>query len=245
MVGSIVPVIFDDAAVDILEMFTGGAGLGFERLLFVNQGFPVIDRDLIVVGMDFAEGQEAVPVAAEIDECRLQRRLYPRYFREIDVAFDLFFECCLDVVFVETGTGCNNDANFFSMCAVNKHALRHITSPVWLHFRRANDRSKMCRTIKTGRTIVNLPNRAVPEEHRQGRDLHGSRNPAISRVRAWVPYTADEQRNRPPFRADIRVSYICAEFRKVARYSEYNSISPADVRKARIDLGMRRYNLYS
>ncbi len=49
----------------------------------------VADRYAIVIGMDLAEGEEAVPVAAEIDERRLKRRLYPRDLREIDVSFDL------------------------------------------------------------------------------------------------------------------------------------------------------------
>jgi hypothetical protein len=40
-------------------------GLRFE------QGLPVGDRDLVVVGMNFGKGQEAVPVAAVIDERRL------------------------------------------------------------------------------------------------------------------------------------------------------------------------------
>ena len=39
---------------------------------FVDQGLPVGDRDLIVIGMDFAEGEEAVPVSAVIDESGLQ-----------------------------------------------------------------------------------------------------------------------------------------------------------------------------
>jgi hypothetical protein len=40
--------------------------------------------------MDFAERQEAVAVAAVFDEGRLKRRLDPRNFREVDVAFKLF-----------------------------------------------------------------------------------------------------------------------------------------------------------
>ena len=40
--------------------------------LFVDERLPVGDRDLIVVGMDFAEGEEAVTVAAVIDKGRLQ-----------------------------------------------------------------------------------------------------------------------------------------------------------------------------
>ena len=51
-------------------------GLIFGRALgaafFVDQRLPVSDRDLIVVGVNFAEGEEAVTVAAVIDERGLQ-----------------------------------------------------------------------------------------------------------------------------------------------------------------------------
>ena len=56
----------------VLALFLGfamGAFVGFDQRL------PVGDRDLVIVGMDFAEGQEAVAVAAIFDERRLQRRL--------------------------------------------------------------------------------------------------------------------------------------------------------------------------
>src|SRR5262249_28589362 len=53
-----------------------GPGIGGARraFLLVDQRLPVGDRDLIVVGMNFAEGQEPVAVAAVVDESRLQRR---------------------------------------------------------------------------------------------------------------------------------------------------------------------------
>ncbi len=41
----------------------------------VDQRLSVGDRDLVVVGMDFRERQEAMAVAAILDERRLQRRL--------------------------------------------------------------------------------------------------------------------------------------------------------------------------
>ena len=65
-------------------VFVVGGALG--AAFFVDQRLPVGDRDLIVIGMDFAEGEEAVAVAAVIDERGLQRRLDARHFRQIDVA---------------------------------------------------------------------------------------------------------------------------------------------------------------
>ena len=46
--------------------------------LLADQRLPVGHRDLVVIGMDFREGEEAVTVPAVIDERRLQRRLDPR-----------------------------------------------------------------------------------------------------------------------------------------------------------------------
>nr|WP_312000593.1 hypothetical protein [Bradyrhizobium altum] len=53
----------------VLVLFLGlamGALVGFDQRLTVG------DRDLVIVGMDFAEGEEAVPVAAILDEGSLQ-----------------------------------------------------------------------------------------------------------------------------------------------------------------------------
>ena len=37
----------------------------------IEQRLAVLARDLVIIGMDFAEGEEAVTIAAEVDECRL------------------------------------------------------------------------------------------------------------------------------------------------------------------------------
>ena len=46
--------------------------------LFAKQGVAVGLRNLVIVGVDFAEGEEAVTVCAIIDERRLERRFDPR-----------------------------------------------------------------------------------------------------------------------------------------------------------------------
>ena len=56
---------------------------------FGEQLFAVFLRDLVVVRVDFAEGQKTVAIAPEIDERRLQRRFDAGYLGEVDVAFDL------------------------------------------------------------------------------------------------------------------------------------------------------------
>jgi len=57
--------------------------------LFAQQGFAVFLRNLVIVGVDFAEGQEAVAIAAIFDERRLQRRFDAGYLGQIDIALEL------------------------------------------------------------------------------------------------------------------------------------------------------------
>ena len=48
-----------------------GRGAALLRRLLLEQGLTIGDRDLVIVGMNFSKGQEAVPVATVIDEGRL------------------------------------------------------------------------------------------------------------------------------------------------------------------------------
>ena len=66
-----------------IDLVIGGA---LCALFLVDQGLPVGDRNLIVVGVDFAKRQEAVAIAAVVDESGLQRRLDARHLRQIDIA---------------------------------------------------------------------------------------------------------------------------------------------------------------
>src|SRR3546814_7522246 len=59
------------------------------RSLFAQQRVPVFLRDLIIIGVDFRKGEEAVAVAAIIDERRLQRRFNPRHLGEVDITLEL------------------------------------------------------------------------------------------------------------------------------------------------------------
>ena len=66
-----------------IDLVIGGA-LG--ALLLVDQGLPVGDRNLVIIGMDFAESEKSVTIAAVIDKGGLQRRLDARHFGQIDIA---------------------------------------------------------------------------------------------------------------------------------------------------------------
>ena len=58
-------------------------------LRFRHQAFAVGHRDLIIVGMDFSEGEETVTVPTVIDKGCLKRGLNPDHFGQVNIAFDL------------------------------------------------------------------------------------------------------------------------------------------------------------
>ena len=75
VIGAVVVMMRVDPGIVIFPaqpLFLGGM-LG----LFAKQGVAVGLGDLVIIGVDFAEREEPVPVAAIIDEGRLQRRLDP------------------------------------------------------------------------------------------------------------------------------------------------------------------------
>src|SRR5665647_2655292 len=86
------------AAAAVVGVVIGGA-LG--AFFFRDQRLPVGDRDLVIVGMDFRERQEAVAVAAVFDERRLQRRFNAGDFGEIDVTAQLLAVSGLEVEFLD------------------------------------------------------------------------------------------------------------------------------------------------
>jgi hypothetical protein len=59
-------------AASVGAVFAFFLGLAVGALIGFDQRLPVGDRNLVIVGMDFAEGKEAVPVAAIFDEGGLQ-----------------------------------------------------------------------------------------------------------------------------------------------------------------------------
>ena len=67
-----------------------GVGGALGALVLGDQRLPVGDRDLIIIRMDFAEGEEAVAIAAVVDEGGLQRRLDARHLGQIDITAKLF-----------------------------------------------------------------------------------------------------------------------------------------------------------
>src|SRR3546814_2404608 len=75
--------------------------VGGARPLLAEQGLTVLDRDPVVVGMDLREGQEAVAVAAVLDEGCLERRFDPGDPGEVDVTLELLLGGGLEVEVLE------------------------------------------------------------------------------------------------------------------------------------------------
>ena len=91
----------------------------------VDQRLPVGDRDLVIVRMDFGERQEAVAVAAVLDEGRLQRGFDPRYLGEIDIAAKLFAVRGLEIEFLDAVAAQHDHPGLLRMGRVDKHLVGH------------------------------------------------------------------------------------------------------------------------
>ena len=100
-------------------------GFGVQALLLGDQPFAVGDRDLIVVGMDFREGQEAVAVAAILHERRLQRRLDADDLGEIDVALEGLAGRRLEIEFFKSCSIDDDHPGLFGVARIDEHAPCH------------------------------------------------------------------------------------------------------------------------
>ena len=91
----------------------------------LDQRLAIGDRNLIVIGVDFAEGQEAVAVAAVFDEGCLQRRLYASDLGEIDVAAQLLALGGLEIKFFDAIAADHNDPGLFRVGGIDQHFVGH------------------------------------------------------------------------------------------------------------------------
>jgi hypothetical protein len=117
---AIVPVV---AIVELrrAQPFFLGGMFGF----LAQQGFAIGLWNLVIVGMDFAEGQEAVAIAAIVDECRLERRFYPGDFGEIDIAFELLVLGGFEVKLLDPVSLDDRDPGFLRVARNDQHVHGH------------------------------------------------------------------------------------------------------------------------
>jgi len=112
----------------VAELVFGGAQRGFffrMGALFRQQSLSVRLRDLVIVRVYFAEGEEAVTVPPEIDERRLKRRFYPRNLGEIDIALDLLVFGRFEIEFFNPVALEHGHPGFFRVARIDQHAGCH------------------------------------------------------------------------------------------------------------------------
>jgi hypothetical protein len=110
------------AAVTVLVLFLGFA---MGALVGLDQGLTVSDRNLVIVGMDFAEGKEAVAVAAIFDKGGLERWLYPRDLGEVDIAAQLFALGGFEIKLFDAVSADHDDPGLFRMGGIDQHLVGH------------------------------------------------------------------------------------------------------------------------
>jgi hypothetical protein len=101
-------------------------GFAVRALVGLDQRLTVGDRDLVIIGMDFAEGQEAVAVAAVFDEGGLQRRLDPRDLGEIDVAAELLALRGFEIKLFDAIAANHDNPGLFRVGRVDQHFVWHL-----------------------------------------------------------------------------------------------------------------------
>ena len=73
--------------------------------------------------MDFGEGEEAVAVAAVIDEGGLQRRLDPGYLGEIDIASELLAVGRLEIELLNPVAAQNDHPGLLRVGRIDEHLV--------------------------------------------------------------------------------------------------------------------------
>ncbi len=103
-------------ALVVILVFDSGSGF-FSG--FLEEGFAVFGRKLVIIGMDFAEREKTVAIAAILDESRLQRWLDPRYLCEVDIAAKLFVSGCLEVEIIDLAAVDDRHTSFFRVGGID------------------------------------------------------------------------------------------------------------------------------
>ena len=103
-------------------------GLAMGAFVGLDQRLTVGDRNLIIVGMDFAEGQEAMAIAAIFDEGRLQRRFYARDLGEVDIAAQLFALGGFEIKLLDAIAADHDDTGLFRVGSIDQHFVGHFAT---------------------------------------------------------------------------------------------------------------------
>jgi len=109
----------------VLALFLG---LAMGLLLGFDQCLPVGNRDLVVVGMDFAEGEEAVAVAAIFDESGLERGFDSCDLGEVDITAQLLAVGGLEIKFLDAIAADHDNPGLFRVGSIDQHFVGHFAT---------------------------------------------------------------------------------------------------------------------
>ncbi|WP_349546194.1 hypothetical protein [Bradyrhizobium guangdongense] len=107
----------------ILALFLG---LAMGLFLGLDQRLPVGDRDLIIVGMNFAESEEAVAIAAIFHEGGLERGFDPCNLGEVDVPAQLLALRGLEIKLFDAIAADHDDPGLFRVGGIDQHLVGHV-----------------------------------------------------------------------------------------------------------------------
>ncbi|WP_283810012.1 hypothetical protein [Bradyrhizobium guangzhouense] len=107
----------------VLALFLGFA---MRLLLGLDQCLPVGDGDLVIVGMDFAESEEAVAIAAIFNEGGLERGFDPGDLGEVNVSAQLLALRGLEVKLFDAIAADHDDPGLFRVGGIDQHLVGHV-----------------------------------------------------------------------------------------------------------------------
>ena len=96
----------------------------FGRPLF-QQGGAILDRDLIIIGVDVAKGHEPMAISTKFHKRRLQRGFNPHDLGEVDVSFKLFSRRGFNVERIQLRSVHHNHSGFFGLGGIDKQPFYH------------------------------------------------------------------------------------------------------------------------
>lgn len=94
--------------------------------LFAQQRLAVFAGNLVIIGVNFAERQKAVAVAAIVDERRLKRGFYTGNLGEVDIAFELLVLGRFEIKLLDPVTFDDRDPGLFPVARIDQHTHCHL-----------------------------------------------------------------------------------------------------------------------
>lgn len=95
-------------------------------LVRLDQRLTIGDGDLVVIGVDFAESEKAVAVAAVFDEGGLQRRFNARNLGEVDVTAELLALRSFEIKLFDAIAANHDNPGLFRVGRIDQHFVWHL-----------------------------------------------------------------------------------------------------------------------